>query len=147
MTLKYPSGSIQFGSEECSASSTWKEKHYGAKAALPGATWFWCPIKNQKKSYWWISFKEKPVRIVSIEFEEQEYVGSQFEFFAAETEKATSGKLLIKGTQAEISGADFENDQSYHFYGLAVMKPKDASYASLKNFRYSILGKWRFILH
>ena len=87
------------------------------------------------------------MKIVSIEFEEQKYVGSRFEFFAAETEKATSGKLLIKGTQAEITGADFENDQSYHFYGLAVMKPKDASYASLKNFRYSILGKWRFILH
>merc|ERR550534_2760773 len=67
---------------EYSASSEWSSS-YDAGHAAEGEGAYWCSDGGDEAPlYWWISFKEKPVEIVTIMFEEK-YPGAVFEFFGS----------------------------------------------------------------
>ena len=127
---------------EFKASSEYNNE-YGAKKAVKGG--YWSSKRNAKPLplYWWMSFKNEPVAIVSIAFGEHwKYMGAEFEFIASDKEECDeNGKVLIKGTQAEIYGAVFTNEQSYYCYGSKITKLGRYGYASVKNFYYRP-GKW-----
>ena len=115
---------------------------FKADKALLGGGGYYCSNRNAGLPvYWWISFTETPIEIVSIQFEEM-YPGAEFEFFASNTQTCgKEGKVLINGTQKEISGKDFDNGQYYHCYGFKITKLGANQYASLMNFQYFVLGK------
>lgn len=129
---------------EFKASSEYNNE-YGAKKAVKDG--YWSSKRNAKPLplYWWMSFKNEPVAIVSIAFGEHwKYMGAEFEFIASDKEECDeNGKVLIKGTQAEIYGAVFTNEQSYYCYGLKITKLGRYGYASVKNFYYRPVQTWR----
>jgi len=125
------------------ASSSWGFWRGAAKAVEEGS--YWCSAAEPEMPLlWWIS-SQQPLEIVSVEFEEQ-YPGSEFEFFASESKEcAKEGKKLISGNREKINGKDFSNGQSYHCYGLSVTKLVKTSYgelASIKNFHFRIKGNY-----
>jgi len=131
--------------KDYSASSVYKSYWWGttypAKLAVTGS--YWCSKKEARLPvYWWMSLSE-PVEIISIAFEEK-YEGATFEFFASHVKKATNEfvrKPLIKGTRDEINDVDFENGESYRYYGLVITAfGKGKKYASLKNFQFYAKG-------
>merc|ERR1719244_1587077 len=138
-------GSFQRGSNskmENSASSVYRnlDKYAANQAIVEGK--YYCSEKNAGLPvYWWMSFEESPVEIVSIKFEEKDrYKGARFEFFACDAkELCKEGRVLIKGTQKEISGKEFYNGQNYHSYGLKITKLGANQYVSLMNFQYFVL--------
>ena len=115
---------------------------FKADKALLGGGRYYCSKKNAGLPvYWWISFTETPVEIVSIQFEEM-YPGAEFEFFACDTKEfCKEGRVLINGAQKDITGKDFDNGQYYSCYGLKITKLGAHQYATLMNFRYFVLGK------
>jgi len=139
------SGSIQRGSKlnlkmVNNASSVYGEKYAANKAIVEGG--YYCSKKNAGLPvYWWMSFEESPVEIVSIKFEEK-YAGAEFEFFACDDAKelCKRGRVLINGIQKEINGKEFDNGQNYHCYGLKITKLGAYQYASLMNFQYFVLA-------
>jgi len=125
-----------FGSEsdltiEYSASSKWSGS-YDAGHAVEGEGAYWCSDGGDEAPlYWWISFKEKPMEIVTITFEE-EYPGAVFEFFGSSTEEcAEKGTVLISGNRADIYNRKFTNGRAYHCYGLKITKLAKSSYGRL----------------
>jgi len=123
-----------------SASSEWSGS-YDAGHAVEGEGQYWCSKRGAKAPlYFWISFVEKPVEIVSITFEEK-YPAATFEFFATNnTECGKTGTELINGTREEINQKTFENGGSYYCYGLRITKLGDGGkygdLASLSKFRF-----------
>jgi len=142
------SSANMFGSEsdltiEYSASSKWSSS-YDAGHAAEGEGAYWCSDGGDEAPlYWWISFKEKPVEIVTITFEEK-YPGAVFEFFGSSTEEcAEKGTVLINGTRADIFDRKFSNGRSYHCYGLKITKLAKSSHgrlASLMKFDFQYTG-------
>jgi len=112
---------------EYSASSEWSSS-YDAGHAAEGEGAYWCSDGGDEAPlYWWISFKEKPVEIVTITFEEK-YPGAVFEFFGSSTEEcAEKGTELISGNQADIDNRQFTNGRSYYCYGLKITKLAETS--------------------
>ena len=91
--------------------------------------------------FWWLSFGDRRMKIVSIQFEEK-YKGAEFEFFACDMKEfCKEGRVLINGTQKEINGKDFDNGQYYPCYGLKITKLGAYQYASLMKFQYFVRGK------
>ena len=109
------------------------------KAVQQGSHWSSGP-KAKVPVFWWISFKEEPVEIVSIAFEEV-FPGAQFEFFASNTTKAEGGRKLISGTQKQINHVDFENGHFYRHYGFKITKFGQLNSVTLKNFDFFVRGK------
>ena len=149
--FKYSIGSSanMFGSEsdltiEYSASSEWSSS-YDAGHAAEGEGAYWCSDGGDEAPlYWWISFKERPVEIVTITFEEK-YPGALFEFFGSSTEEcAEKGTALISGNQADIDNRQFTNGRSYYCYGLKITKLAETSsygrLASLTKFDFQYKG-------
>jgi len=129
---------------EFSASSSWPSSRnsYNPSKAVQGG--YWCSKRNDPAPFWWISFVEKPIEVVSIAFEEN-YSGAAFEFFASSGEECAepkNGNVLIKGTREEISNIKFKNGQRYHCYGLRITKLAQTknwgALASLKKFQLTI---------
>jgi len=112
---------------EYSASSEWSSSYdAGHEAEGEGAYWS-SDGGDEAPLYWWISFKEKPVEIVTITFEEK-YPGALFEFFGSSTEEcAEKGTVLISGNKADIYNRQFPNGRSYHCYGLKITKLAESS--------------------
>jgi len=147
--------STQLSDEEGStikfkASSSWPSSRnsYNSSKAVKGGRSYWCSKKTDETPYWWISFEAKPIEVVSIAFEEKysgPWGGAEFEFFASSGEEcAEDGRVLIKGTQAEISNEKFENGRRYHCYGLRITKRFPTSYgplATLRNFQLIVNRK------
>ena len=129
---------------EYSASSKWSSS-YDAGHAAEGEGAYWCSDGGDEAPlYWWISFKEKPVEIVTITFEEK-YPGALFEFFGSSTEEcAEKGTVLISGNKADINNRQFPNGRSYHCYGLKITKLAESSrygrLASLTKFDFQYTG-------
>jgi len=146
-------GTIQSGSEldirvSYHSSSVWNNwRVFTAGRAVEGG--YWCSQRNDKAPlYWWILFKEKPVEIVEITFEEV-YPGAKFEFFATNSCGAkwisvgdTARTSLLDGTQAEISGKKIDNRQPFKCYGLKITKlaktKKYGGLASVRNFHFQV---------
>ena len=124
---------------EISATSEYSHSYSAEKAVRGG---YWCSKQNaQLPVFWWIWFKEEPVVIVSIMFEEI-YGGAEFEFIASDTKECDeNGKVLINGTRAMINEVEFENGQSHYCYGLKVTKLGNNNYVSIKNLYY-LPGKY-----
>jgi len=112
---------------EYSASSEWSSS-YDAGHAAEGEGAYWCSDGGDEAPlYWWISFKERPVEIVTITFEEK-YPGAVFQFFGSSTEEcAEKGTELISGNQADIDNRQFTNGRSYYCYGLKITKLAETS--------------------
>jgi len=125
---------------EFRSNSTWSDT-YAAKEATKIQVNYWCSAKDDDAPiYWRMSFRERPVQIVKVEFEEK-YSGAEFEFFASsDTQSCNADKVLIKGKREDISGIQLENDQSYPCYGLKVTQlANTASFGplvSVKNFDF-----------
>ena len=138
LTKEYRASSTYTSTDFWNTKTAWK-----ADNAVKKGT-YWCSKQGAKLPvFWWISFKEQPVEIVSISFEAQ-YPGARFEFFASNTTKLTkakSGRKLISGTQEEINHLDFENGQFYHHYGFKITTYGERDYVSLKNFDFFVQGK------
>lgn len=118
------------------ASSVYDESYAASKANVTGG--YYCSEKNADLPvYWWMSLGEEKGKIISIQFEEK-YKGAEFEFFVSNTKECgTEGKVLISGTQEDISGKEFNNEsQIYHCYGLKITKLGRNGYASLMNLKY-----------
>merc|ERR1712142_113113 len=126
------------------ASSEWSS-NYDAGHAIHVGGGYWCSKKNAGAPlYWWISFVNEPVEIVSITFVER-YPAAEVEFFASSTrECAKTGLVLINGTQAEINNKIFANGRSYYCYGLRFTKlgngNRHGKLASLKKFDFRFKG-------
>ena len=124
------------------ASSEWNSNYDAGHAVGEG---YWCSKKNAGAPlYWWISFVNEPVEIVSIMFEER-YPAAEVEFFASSTrECAKTGLVLINGTQAKINNKIFANGRSYYCYGLRFTKlgngNRHGKLASLKKFDFHFKG-------
>jgi len=159
------SGSLQPGNKlywdiNLRANSTWSDS-YAAEKAMKGEGGYWCSAKNDKAPVvWWISFKQQPVKILSIKFEEV-YPGAEYEFFASDTSTTLShqtpgfpsslvtnecdpdlDRTLLKGDLNQINGAIVENGQLNRCYGLKITKlgdgGKNGPLASLKNFQFFV---------
>ena len=126
------------------ASSEWNS-NYDADHAIHVGGGYWCSKKNAGAPlYWWISFVNEPVEIVSITFVER-YPAAEVEFFASSTrECAETGLVLINGTRADINNKIFENGRSYYCYGLRFTKLGNSKHngklASLKKFDFHFKG-------
>jgi len=117
------------------ASSIWSGL-YAADKAVKGGKNYWCSAENGgSPQFWWISFVEKPVEIVSIVFEEK-YPGAEFEFFASETKECgNDGRKLINGTREMINDKKFVNGKAYHCYGLKITNLPNTKYGGLASLR------------
>merc|ERR1712142_1111483 len=133
--------------------SEYADSGHVAKMATKEEGGYWCSKKypkyyNRLPLYWWIMIKEKPVKIVSIAFDEYDnskYNEAEFTFFGSkfcdpDPEKIgrcfpkDHCKTLISGVQAKISGVEFVNEDYFHCYFLKITTEK--KYASMKNFRF-----------
>jgi len=122
------------------ASSSWSNG-WTAEKAMKGQNKYWCSARNDNVPiYWQTSFVEVPAKIFGIKFEET-YPGAEFQFFASnDVLDCNADKVFIEGTQKQINGIAFENDQFYPCYGLKITKLAKTSYygllATIKNFEF-----------
>lgn len=92
--------------------------------------------------YWWMTL-EKPLRIVSIAFDEQ-YKGATFEFRGTNWKESGTYfthtyTTLTKGNRDKINDVEFENGKSYRHYGFKITALGSGQhYASLKNFQFTV---------
>ena len=120
--------------------------NHAPEKALKGPRESWQSTETEwtviKRSHWWISFEEMPVKIVEIWFHTPDF-GATYELRGI-TDKNCHGIIpkagfLIRGKRDQIRGKRFYNWRSWPCYVLSIT-PSKYRKSYLQEFRFSVQG-------